>query len=123
MRISDLSADELRKLNSATQYPSILTYHVLGQRGRLTEARTADFRDEARTDVIVTEKIDGTNARIILPPRGAGSALVGSPPRGAAPAAAVVRAIEAEAMSPPRGAEPVAAAVRETVWSGSEARW
>jgi hypothetical protein len=78
MRISDLSADELRKLNSATQYPSILTYHVLGQRGRLTEARTADFRDEARTDVIVTEKIDGTNARIILPPRGAGSALVGS---------------------------------------------
>lgn len=76
--IADLSAEELRKLNSATQYPSILTYHVLGQRGRLTEDRTADFRDEARSDVIVTEKIDGTNARIIVPPRGWGRPLVGS---------------------------------------------
>lgn len=28
---------DLKKMNSLTKYPSILTYHQLGERGRLTE--------------------------------------------------------------------------------------
>ncbi len=28
---------DLKKINSLTKYPSILTYHKLGERGRLTE--------------------------------------------------------------------------------------
>lgn len=56
--------DVLRKLNIATKYPSIPTYHKLGEKGRLTEERNVEFVGE----VIGTEKIDGVNARIILPP-------------------------------------------------------
>lgn len=56
---------DLDRLNSATKYPSIPTYHALGERGLLTEEVTA-FDDE----VILTEKIDGTNSRIILLPDG-----------------------------------------------------
>lgn len=56
---------DLDCLNSATKYPSILTYHGLGEKGRLTE-EVATFPDMA----ILTEKVDGTNGRIILPPGG-----------------------------------------------------
>jgi hypothetical protein len=73
-RIPDLTADQLRTLNSATRYPSILTYHALGERGRLTEERTTELAG----DVEVTEKIDGTNARIVVPPFGSGAPLIGS---------------------------------------------
>lgn len=60
----DLTAD-LARLNSATKYPSISTYHGMGDRGKLTEDRIAfDGR------VFVTEKVDGTNARIIVLPDG-----------------------------------------------------
>lgn len=50
----------LRGLNSASKYPSIPTYHTLGARGRLTE-------EAIRFDgpVLLTEKMDGTNARIV----------------------------------------------------------
>lgn len=58
------TAEGLRKVNSMTQYPSIPTYHALGERGRLTEDRQVLFTQH----LDVTEKIDGTNARIILPP-------------------------------------------------------
>lgn len=68
----------LPALNSATQYPSIPTYHALGERGRLTEEVVADFSMTIPCNVEVTEKIDGTNARIIIPPRKMGSALIGS---------------------------------------------
>ncbi|GHG23013.1 RNA ligase family protein [Streptomyces filamentosus] len=52
---------DLDALNSATKYPSILTYHQLDPRsGGLLETATA-----FSGDVILTEKIDGTNARII----------------------------------------------------------
>lgn len=78
LRIPDLSPEQLRVLNSATQYPSILTYHALGERGRLTEERTTSFGDLAADEVEVTEKIDGTNARIVLPPSSCGSPLIGS---------------------------------------------
>lgn len=77
-RIPDMTADDLRKLNSATQYPSIPTYHVLGERGRLTEDRNVTFDDVDPDEVEVTEKVDGTNARIILPPLGFGNPLIGS---------------------------------------------
>lgn len=50
-------------LNSATKYPSIPTYHRLDpeSKGRLTEEPTG-FTDR----VILTEKVDGTNARIVI---------------------------------------------------------
>ncbi len=57
---------DLRKLNSATKYPSIPTYHALGERGRLLE-ETISFDED---DLIATEKVDGTNSRIILMPDG-----------------------------------------------------
>src|ERR1051326_7689748 len=41
--IHGFTADHLARLNSATQYPSILTYHALGERGRLPEDRTTHF--------------------------------------------------------------------------------
>lgn len=61
----DVRQVDLRKLNSLTKYPSIETYHKLGERGRLTSEVQIDFGTE---DVYLTEKVDGTNARIILLP-------------------------------------------------------
>ncbi|PQO44199.1 RNA ligase family protein [Blastopirellula marina] len=57
---------DLRKLNSLTKYPSIPTYHVLGERGVLTDAVNPIDGDR----LIVTEKVDGTNSRIMLMPDG-----------------------------------------------------
>lgn len=62
----DLRAADLRVLNSATKYPSIPTYHELDPRnGGLVESATA-FPGE----VIATEKVDGTNSRLVLLPDG-----------------------------------------------------
>lgn len=72
--ITDLSAEQWRALNSATQYPSIPTYHCLGERGRLTEERNVTFD----ADVEVTEKIDGTNTRIVVPHPSFGRPVIGS---------------------------------------------
>lgn len=55
-------AEDLRAINSLTKYPSILTYHALGDRGRVSDRVQVDFGTDP---VLVTEKIDGTNARII----------------------------------------------------------
>jgi hypothetical protein len=55
----------LGAVNSATKYPSIPTYHILGERGMLTEEATA-----FEGDVVFTEKVDGTNGRIVLLPDG-----------------------------------------------------
>lgn len=57
---------DLIKINSITKYPSILTYHMLGERGRLLDEVQIKFNSQ----VIATEKIDGVNARIILCPDG-----------------------------------------------------
>lgn len=58
--------DWLRRLNSATKYPSIDTYHKLDpSNGRLTENETVPFPEGP---VLLTEKIDGTNGRIIMLP-------------------------------------------------------
>ncbi|MVU76935.1 hypothetical protein GPX89_06710 [Nocardia sp. ET3-3] len=67
----DVRAANLEAINSATKYPSIQTYHQLGEKGSLTETVTA-----FTGPVIGTEKIDGTNARIVLLPDG--SWLLGS---------------------------------------------
>jgi hypothetical protein len=62
----DLNAVDLRKLNSLTKYPSIPTHHKLDPRnGGLLEEPTA-----YEGTVIGTEKVDGTNGRIILMPGG-----------------------------------------------------
>lgn len=59
--------EDLRALNSITKYPSIPTYHSLDPaNGNLIEDRVTTFPDT----VIGTEKIDGTNGRIIVIPGG-----------------------------------------------------
>lgn len=55
---------DLGKLNSATKYPSIPTYHEM-DRGTLSEPAI-----EFDGSVICTEKVDGTNGRIVLMPDG-----------------------------------------------------
>jgi hypothetical protein len=61
----------LRKLNSLTKYPSIPTYHKLGDKGALLEEHNVEFYPLRRERMpIATEKIDGTNARIIVLPNG-----------------------------------------------------
>ncbi len=50
------------KINSLTKYPSILTLHKFGERGRLTSEITTNIEGEK---MFASEKIDGTNVRII----------------------------------------------------------
>jgi hypothetical protein len=57
---------DLGKLNSATKYPSILTYHEMGDRGRLTQTVQVPFPEGGR--IHLTEKVDGTNGRVIVLP-------------------------------------------------------
>lgn len=58
--------DIIAKVNSMTKYPSIQTYHKLDKRGRLQDELTFPLPD--KENIFITEKIDGTNARIILLP-------------------------------------------------------
>lgn len=50
------------KINTLTKYSSILTLHRLGEKGRLKSELTTPIQGET---MYATEKIDGTNARII----------------------------------------------------------
>jgi hypothetical protein len=50
------------KINTLTKYSSILTLHQLGEKGRLKNEFTTPIQDEK---MYATEKIDGTNVRII----------------------------------------------------------
>jgi hypothetical protein len=59
-----LDALDLGALNSATKYPPIPTYHEI-DRGTLLNNVVA-FSD----DVVLTEKVDGTNARVVILPDG-----------------------------------------------------
>lgn len=68
----DIRQVDLGKLNSMTKYPSILTYHALGDKGVLQDTVQIPF--EGR--IIGSEKVDGTNARLIFCPDQ--SVLVGS---------------------------------------------
>ena len=53
------------KLNSLTKYPPIPTFHEISNKGMLDGSKPLDFQGKA---VAVTEKIDGTNGRIITIP-------------------------------------------------------
>ena len=76
----------LDTLNSLTKYPSIETYHALGAKGILREFVETDYPTGERQGipplarfvgaVEVTEKVDGTNARVIVLPDG--TLIVGS---------------------------------------------
>jgi hypothetical protein len=57
---------DLAKLNSMTKYPSIPTYHTMGDKGLLTD----EVITLPGTPMIATEKVDGTNSRIICLPDG-----------------------------------------------------
>ena len=67
------TSEDLKKLNSATKYPPIPTYHKLGDKGKLQED-SIDFASPKENvvdvfhpqRVIATEKIDGTNGRIVF---------------------------------------------------------
>lgn len=61
---------DLSKLNSATKYPSIETYHVLGEKGRLTEDLGPFAGIDEDEEIVLTEKVDGTNFRIVVLPDG-----------------------------------------------------
>jgi hypothetical protein len=56
----------LAKLDTATKYPSIETYHKLGERGRLLDELNHQWPDDEI--VHVSEKIDGMNGRLIFLP-------------------------------------------------------
>jgi hypothetical protein len=61
--LSDLSL--LGRLNSLTKFPSIPTLHEMGEKGRLGELAPS-FADLDGDDWVVTEKVDGTNCRVML---------------------------------------------------------
>lgn len=62
----NLRTADLRKLNSLTKYPSIPTHHALAPKnGGLLEEPTV-----FTGPVIGTEKVDGTNGRVVLLPDG-----------------------------------------------------
>jgi hypothetical protein len=66
-KLLNLNQEGLSKLDSMTKYPSIGTYHALDPAtGMLQEDKVTSFVGT----VVVTEKIDGCNARIILLPNG-----------------------------------------------------
>lgn len=69
----DIRKANLRAINSLTKYPSIPTYHYLDQKNGSLLDEHVDF---GKHPVIGTEKVDGTNARIILLPDG--NYLIGS---------------------------------------------
>ena len=54
------------KVNSITEYPSILTYHKLGDKGTLLNELYNENRFNKNEELEVTEKIDGTNMRLII---------------------------------------------------------
>jgi len=56
---------DIGAINSVTKYPSIPTFHTMGGRGKLGRVNLA-IPDE---QLYCTEKLDGTNARIIIDPR------------------------------------------------------
>jgi hypothetical protein len=65
-KMPDLRSVDLTALNSLTKYPSIPTHHELDPKnGGLLESATAFVGS-----VIGTEKVDGTNGRIIVLPDG-----------------------------------------------------
>ena len=63
----DLRKIDLNKLNSMTKYPSIPTYHTLNPKDGCLEEPAIEFPCGT---VYATEKLDGTNSRVVLMPDG-----------------------------------------------------
>ncbi|MFC4334047.1 RNA ligase family protein [Salininema proteolyticum] len=61
--------DWMGRVNSATKYPSIPYYHEMDDRGRYTDVVATPLRTDL-SRLVCTEKVDGTNARIIIHPGG-----------------------------------------------------
>lgn len=61
-----ISAIGRSRLNSATKYPSVPTFHEMTDKGLLTDK----IADLGPGPFFLTEKIDGTNTRIIITPHG-----------------------------------------------------
>ena len=63
----DPSKTDMGKLNSMTKYPSILTFHDI-DRGILQDQLVTEDGTfpEDDPEILVTEKVDGTNSRILL---------------------------------------------------------
>lgn len=57
----------LENLNSLTKFPSIPTLHQMGERGVLSDETAAGFRQllAAPELLVATEKVDGTNCRVL----------------------------------------------------------
>jgi hypothetical protein len=68
----DIGAVDLRAVNSMTKYPSIPTYHTLDPRNGGLIEEAVPFTGT----VVGTEKVDGTNSRLVMLPDG--SYLIGS---------------------------------------------
>ncbi|MFI7608345.1 RNA ligase family protein [Micromonospora sp. NPDC049366] len=68
----DLRTVDLKAINSMTKYPSIPTYHSLDPRNGGLREECVEFTGP----VTLTEKVDGTNGRIVVLPDG--SYLIGS---------------------------------------------
>jgi RNA ligase len=63
-----MDQDWLARLNSATKYPSIETYHALDPAdGKLFDQSPAHFWEG---QVLLTEKVDGANGRVVVTPDG-----------------------------------------------------
>jgi hypothetical protein len=59
---------DFARLNSATKYPSIRTYHALDGRGNVMDNTSTIYAPGS--EVVVTEKVNGTNTRIVFFPDG-----------------------------------------------------
>lgn len=57
---------DFNKINSITKYPSILTYHELGERGKLKNVLNESSKFNQQDEVNIYEKIDGENSRIVF---------------------------------------------------------
>lgn len=55
-----------KKLNTISKYPSILTYHKIGDRGCLNDLLSFPEMLDMHCSGYASEKIDGTNSRIII---------------------------------------------------------
>ena len=68
MDLNEVFADKnlLEKLNSMTKYPSILTYNALGGKGGMAMGLCDGEGFPADTILEATEKIDGTNTRMVV---------------------------------------------------------
>lgn len=62
--LNQIILENLDKLNSITKYPSIYTYHELGNRGILNKKVLVEINESLKG--YISEKVDGTNSRIIL---------------------------------------------------------